>query len=307
MAAYEKSAFASFTGEPLNKLIWLPEGIPKGVVQLTHGMAEHILRYDGLAQALNDAGFVVVGHNHLGHGETAVTKGFFTRKGGWDALISDMHKVRQDTQKEYPGIPYFLLGHSMGSFLARCYLTEHSLGLRGAVLSGTGAFSPAEARIGLLLSRIMILLGRGGRPSKLIDTLAFSSNNKPFSPAKTPFDWLSRDPRQVQAYVDDPLCGFLFTARGYHDLFSGLNRLTRTQDLKTIDKNLSVLFLSGSHDPVGKNGAGMKRVADDFRAAGLSDITVKLYPDARHEVFNELNRQEVYGDLANWLLSKSRA
>ncbi len=304
MAAYEKSDFESFTGEPLNKLIWRPEGIPTGVVQLTHGMAEHILRYDSLAQALNDAGFVVVGHNHLGHGETAVTKGFFARKGGWDALISDMHKVRQDTQKEYPGVPYFLLGHSMGSFLARCYLTEHSLGLRGAVLSGTGAFSPAEARMGLLLSRIMILLGRGGRPSKLIDTLAFSSNNKPFSPAKTPFDWLSRDPRKVQAYVDDPLCGFLFTARGYHDLFSGLNRLTRTQDLKAIDINLSVLFLSGSRDPVGKNGIGMKRVADDFRAAGLSDITVKLYPDARHEVFNELNRQEVYGDLANWLLSK---
>ncbi len=307
MVAHEESTFLSTTGDPLKKLIWHPEGTPKGVVQLTHGMAEHILRYEGLAKALADKGFAIVGHNHLGHGETAVTQGFFAKKGGWGALLDDMHKVRMDTEKEYPGLPYFLLGHSMGSFLVRCYLFEHSRGLRGAVLSGTGAFSPMEARLGLFLSRALILLGRGLSPAKLVDTLAFSANNKPFLPAQTPFDWLSRDKEQVKAYVDDPMCGFLFTAKGYHDLFTGLNLLTKLKSLKAMNKELAVLFLSGSRDPVGKNGAGMKRVADAFHDSGINDITVKLYPEARHEVFNEVNRQEVYGDLVNWLLGKSGA
>ncbi len=305
MAAHEESSFLSTTGDPLTRHIWRPEGAPRGVVQIVHGMAEHIRRYGRLAQTLAQAGFAVVGHNHLGHGESAVLQGHFARKGGWDALLSDINRVRRDTETEYPGLPYFLLGHSMGSFLARCYLFEHSRGLRGVVLSGTGAFSPAEARLGLLLARTLMLLGRGGRPSKLIDTLAFSANNKPFLPAQTPFDWLSRDRDQVLAYVDDPLCGFLFTAKGYHDLFTGLGRLAKPESLKTMNRELAVLFLSGSRDPVGKNGTGMKRVADAFRDAGLHDITVKLYLDARHEVFNEVNRQEVYGDLTNWLLSKS--
>lgn len=304
MAAYEESTFLSITGDPLHKLVWRPDRDPIGVVQLTHGMAEHILRYNGLAEALNDAGFAVVGHNHLGHGETAATKGYFAKRNGWDALLNDMHKVRLDTEKEYPGLPYFLLGHSMGSFLLRCYLFEHSQGLKGTVLSGTGSFSAAEANLGLLLSRFIILLGRGRRPAKLVDTLAFSANNKPFLPAQTHFDWLSRDKEQVKAYVDDPLCGFLFTAKGYHDLFTGLNRLNKAENLQTMSKDLAVLFLAGSRDSVGKNGLGMQRVADAFRDAGMKNITVKLYPEARHEVFNEVNRREVYDDLISWLLDK---
>ncbi len=304
MAAHKAVPFLSTSGDPLVRHIWHAQGAPKGVVQLTHGMAEHIRRYDCLAKSLAEAGYITVGHNHLGHGETAVTQGLFASRDGWDVLLRDVHKVRQDTQKEYPGLPYFLLGHSMGSFLVRCYLFEHSRGLRGAVLSGTGAFSPVEARMGLILSKALILLGRGNRPAKLVDTLAFSANNKPFLPAQTPFDWLSRDKEQVQAYVNDPMCGFLFTAKGYHDLFTGLTRLTRLESLKAMNKEMAVLFLSGSRDPVGKNGTGMQRVADAFRDAGLKDITVKLYPEARHEVFNEVNRKEVYGDLAKWLLSK---
>jgi alpha-beta hydrolase superfamily lysophospholipase len=304
MAAYEESTFLSITGDPLTKLVWRPDGTPKGVVQLAHGMAEHIRRYDSLAKALIGAGFAVVGHNHLGHGETAVIQGYFAKKGGWDALLADMHQVRLDTQKEYPGLPYFLLGHSAGSFLVRCYLFEHCRGLRGAILTGTGAFSKTEVSLGLVLSRMLILLGMGNRPAKLVDTLAFSANNKPFLPAQTPFDWLSRDKEQVQAYARDPMCGFPFTAKGYRDMFSGMKRMADLDSIKAMDKELGVLFLSGSRCSVGKNGAGMQRVADTFRNAGLKDITVKLYPEARHEVFNEVNRQEVYTDLINWLLGK---
>jgi alpha-beta hydrolase superfamily lysophospholipase len=304
MTPYEESTILSTTGDTLIKLVWRPDGTPKGVVQLTHGMAEHIKRYDGLARALNSAGFLAVGHNHLGHGETAVTKGYFAKKGGWDILLNDMHKVRQDTQKEYPGLPYFMLGHSVGSFLVRCYLFSHSQGLRGTVLTGTGAFSKAEIRQGLLLSGLLILLGMGRRPAKLVDTLAFSANNKPFLPAQTPFDWLSRDGEKVKAYANDPMCGFPFTAKGYRDMFTGMKRMADANSMKAMDKGLAVLFLSGSRDPVGKNGLGMQRVVDAFRDAGMKDITVKLYPEARHEVFNELNRQEVYDDLIHWLLGK---
>jgi alpha-beta hydrolase superfamily lysophospholipase len=187
----------------------------------------------------------------------------------------------------------------------RCYLFEHSKGLKGAVLSGTGDFSKAEIRLGLLLSGILILLGRGRRPAKLVDTLAFSANNKPYLPAQTPFDWLNRDQESVQAYARDPMCGFPFTAKGYHDMFTGMKRMADSGSMKDMDKDLPVLFLSGSRDSVGKNGLGMQRAVDAFRDAGMNDITVKLYPEARHEILNEVNKQEVYNDLISWLLSKS--
>lgn len=301
MAACKEIPFPSVTGASCKRLVWQPEAAPRGIVQIVHGMAEHIRRYDGLARALNDAGFIAVGHDLLGHGEQAPVKGCFAPKDGWDALIADIHTVRGETQKEYPSLPYFLLGHSMGSFLTRCYLFEYSHGLKGAVLSGTGDFDAAQVRLGLLLSKAMMLLGLGSRPAKIVDTLAFSANNKPFKPAATPFDWLSRDEKQVDAYIKDPLCGFVFTASGYHDMFTGLMRLTRPESLKAVEPGLSVLFLSGGCDPVGKNGKGVRRAADAFLAAGIRDVTVKLYPGARHEVFNELNREEVYGGLAAWL------
>ncbi len=302
MTAFKKVPFISGTGEPLNRYIWQPEKEIRGILQLTHGMAEHIARYDGLASFLAEKGFLVIGHNHLGHGEEAARQGFFAGKNGWDALLNDMHQVREQTQKEYPGVPYFLLGHSMGSFLARCYLQTRSAGLRGAVISGTGAFAVLQVQLGLILSRLLMLLGRGKYPAKIVDTLAFSSNNKPFAPAQTPFDWLSRDAALVKAYVDDPMCGFVFTAKGYHDLFTGMKRLTRPEGAQ--DKALPMLFLSGERDPVGKSGAGMKMVAEKYKSAGMKDITVRLYPGARHEVFNETNRQEVFDDLAAWLAEK---
>ena len=303
MAGFKKVPFASFTGAALERYVWQPEGKIRGILQLVHGMAEHIARYDSLGSFLAEKGFLVVGHNHLGHGEEATLQGFFAEKNGWDALLADMQKVREDMQKEHPGIPYFLLGHSMGSFLARCYIQNHSQGLQGVILSGTGAFSAVEAQLGLILSKSLILLGLGEKPAKIVDTLAFSSNNKPFAPANTPFDWLSRDAEQVKKYVDDPLCGFVFTACGYHDLFTGLKRLTRPEGVQ--EKALPMLFLSGARDPVGKDGLGVKKVMEKYEQAGVKDITLSLYPDARHELLNETNRQEVFSDLAVWLERKA--
>lgn len=301
MATCISGTFTSSTGQALDKRLWLPEGAPKGIVQLVHGMAEHIDRYDAAAQALCRGGYLVVGHTHLGHGPRAAVRGYFAPADGWDRLLDDIHLLRQETERAYPGVPYFVLGHSMGSFLVRCYLTEHGEGLRGAVLSGTGWFGSGPVKAGLALSGLLCALGQGKRPAPLVNRLAFSANNRAFAPSRTDFDWLSRDTAQVDRYVADPCCGFLFTASGYRDMFRGLERLRDLDRLKRIPKKLPVYFFSGAQDPVGAMGTGVNKVAEEFRQAGLRDVTVKLYPGGRHEMFNETNAEAVYGELLAWL------
>ena len=189
----------------------------------------------------------------------------------------------------------------MGSFLVRCYLTEHGEGLRGAVLSGTGWFGTGPVKAGLALTGLLCALGQGKKPAALVNMLAFGSSNKAFAPSRTDYDWLSRDAAQVDKYVADPHCGFLFTAAGYRDMFRGLDRLRHLDELKKMPKRLPVYFFGGDQDPVGGMGTGVPKVAEQFRQAGLRDVTVKLYPGGRHEMFNETNAQEVCADLLAWL------
>ena len=297
----EAFTFPSVKGQALQARKWIPEGEIQAVVQLVHGMAEHIDRYDGVAEALNARGIMAVGHNHLGHGEGTPLKGYFGDRDGWQALIDDVHVLREKIQSDYPGIPYYILGHSMGSFVVRCYLTEHSEGLTGAILSGTGYYAPSIVNGGLALANLECALGKTRKESPFIDKVGFSSSNKPFAPNRTNFDWLTRDEKEVDKYVADPWCGFLFTSAGYRELFRGLKRLTREEELKSIRSDLPVLFISGEKDPVGAMGEGVRKVADGFRRAGIRNITLRLYPECRHELFNELNRQEVYQDLADWI------
>lgn len=292
-----KGTFSSTTGLRLDYRMWLPEGEPKAVIQLVHGMAEHIDRYDATARALSDAGFAVVGHTHLGHGTGAKLKGWFAEKDGWQHLIDDVHALRQRTQQHHPGVPYILLGHSMGSFITRCYMMQYADGLAGAILSGTGFFPKPVALLGLGVAKLVCLFGGEKKPSKLINGIAFGGSNKLFKPARTDFDWLTRDEAIVDSYVADPYCGFIFTGGGYRDFFSGLNRLTKVQN---VPADLPVLLFSGEKDPVG-SGNGVNKVADQLRAAGVQQVDVKLYPDGRHEMFNELNRQEVWQDVAEWV------
>lgn len=301
MVQMEKGIFRSVTGQRLDRRLWKGEGAPKAVVQLVHGMAEHIDRYDAPARALAEAGYVVVGHTHLGHGPKAEVKGHFGDEHGWANLVADVHTLRTQTQAYFPGVPYFILGHSMGSFVTRCYLIDHGEGLAGAILSGTGYFAPATVKAALAAANLVCLFGGAGKPSPLIDKLAFGSSNKPFAPNRTAFDWLSRAEDEVDRYLADPFCGFLFTGAGYRELFRGLNRLNRLGDLKRMNPDMPVLFFAGDHDPVGSMGKGVKRVADQFRGAGMKHVSVRLYPDGRHEMFNELNRQEVYDDVIAWL------
>ncbi|MBR2570918.1 MAG: lysophospholipase [Clostridia bacterium] len=293
--------FASVTGETLDLKIWQPDGDARAIVQIVHGMAEYIDRYDEVGRYLAENGCLAIGHTHLGHGPRAKTKGYFGERDGWQHLLDDACRAREIAAGRYAGLPVFLLGHSMGSFVARCLLMDHGGMYQGAILSGTGYFAPGKVLGGKAIARLQCLFGQGKKPSPLINQIGFATANRPFAPARTEFDWLSRDPARVDKYAADPYCGHLFTAKGYGDLFDGLNRLNRLDDLKRMPKELPVLFISGASDPVGDMGRGVRTIAAQFRTAGLSDVTVRLYDGARHELFNEINREEVFGDLLSWI------
>ena len=300
----EKILLKSVTGKDLQVYVW-PVDAPKAVVQLVHGMAEHMGRYDRLAQALNQAGYAVVGHDHLGHGPIAKKEelGYFGPKDGWDSLIRDMHGVTEYAKGRFPVLPFALLGHSMGSFAAREYLLRYGGELSACVLSGTGWHPAALASSARCMAALCGALS-WTKPAHFVNKMGFGSYNKAFQPARTPFDWLSRDEKEVDKYVADPLCGFVFTARGFYDMFGGLKALSDLSRLQSMPKDLPVYFLSGAMDPVGTQGKGVETVARQFRDAGMKNVTVKLYEGGRHEMFNEINRDEVTADLIGWLNEK---
>ena len=282
--------------------VWKPDGAPRAIIQIFHGMAEHIDRYDRTACDLARKGYLVAGHNHMGHGpETPEGKlGYFYAEDGWRKIVEDGHAVSEALKERWPGIPLILLGHSMGSFMARDYIMRYPGEPDALILSGTGWYPPALCHAG----RAMARFAPPDKPSPKINEIGFAGNNKPFQPARTPFDWLSRNNAEVDKYVADPLCGFVFTARGFYDMFGGLKALSNLSRLQSMPKALPVYFLSGAMDPVGTQGKGVETVARQFRDAGMQDVTVKLYEGGRHEMFNEINRDEVTADLIGWLNKK---
>lgn len=285
---------------------WLPEGEPRAVVQIVHGVAEYALRYDPLARYLTEHGFLVCGEDHLGHGLTADDGkfGYFGPRNGWDFVVRDVRKLRKLEGEKHPGIPYVMLGHSMGSFLTRTYLIRWPGTVDAAVLSGTGQEAAPLVALGRGMSGMIGSLRGRDYVSDLVYDMSMGSYNKPFRPNQTTGDWLSRDMERVKAFWDDPLCSFRPTVTMFRDMLEGIQFIGRKKNLAKMDKNTPVYFLSGDHDPVGSMGKGVEKVARMFRQAGCRDVTVKLYPDGRHEMFNEINRQEVMDDLLAWLESK---
>ncbi|MGN1002689.1 MAG: lysophospholipase [Oscillospiraceae bacterium] len=284
-----------------------PDGPVRGVVQIAHGIAEHVERYDRFAAFLAENGFVVVANDHLGHGQSMkdpADQGFFAENGGWEVVVGDMRRLCRLTSDEFPGLPYFLFGHSMGSFLSRTFIIRFPELLDGVILSGTGQQLPAVVTGGRLVSSLEIR--RHGRRyvSDRLDKLAFGSYNKAFAPARTPYDWLSRDTEQVDKYAADPLCGFKATAGLFSDMMGGIRFVSDPKNLPRMRKELPVFFLSGDKDPVGDQGKGVLRAYNGFLKAGMKDVTLKLYPGGRHEMLNELNYQEVQQDVLVWLESK---
>ena len=285
---------------------WLPEGCtpPRGVVQLVHGISEHMGRYDPFARFLADRGWAVVGHDHLGHGRTASSPaeyGWFGDRQGWRYVLRDVRALRLLAGREYPDLPYFLMGHSMGSFAVRGYLMVYPGTVDGAVLSGTGQEPAPTVAAGRAIAALACKTHGARSHSRLLDSLSVGRYNRQFAPNRTDADWISRDEGVVNAYLADPLCRFLPTAGMYYDMMCALQYLVRPENLRRLHPDTPIYLFSGDQDPVGARGEGVKKVAAMLRRAGVREITVKLYPGGRHEMLNEINRAEVYQDTLSWL------
>lgn len=286
---------------------WLPEGQPRAVVQIVHGISEYIDRYAPAARFLAEHGFLVVGDDHLGHGRTASGTeeyGFFCEKDGWKTVVGDVRRLRELMGEKYPELPYFILGHSMGSFLTRTYLIDWPGTVTGAIISGTGQEPPAAVEAGHALAGMICRTSGPRTHSKLVERLAFGAYNKQFEPVRTHADWICRDTEIVDAYVADPLCSFMPTAGMFRDMMEGLRYIAKKSNLEKMDPATPILFISGDKDPVGRNGETVKKVVEFFRSAGCGDTQLRLYPGGRHEMLNETNREEVFADILAWLETK---
>ena len=281
---------------------WLPDGPAKAMIMLSHGMAEHSGRYARLAEALCAAGYGLYALDQRGHGRTADegTLGLYAEKDGWNKVVGDLAGLNQHIGQQQPGLPIILLGHSMGSYIAQAYLLHHSASLDGAILSGSNFQPVALYRAAGVIARLeRARQGLRGR-SALIDFLSFGSFNKAFKPNRTAFDWLSRDPLEVDKYINDPLCGFRCTNQLWIDLLGGLQQISKASNLAQIDPGLPMMVMGGECDPVSE-GKRLKSLAHALREAGCQNLQLNIYPQARHEVFNETNRDEVTADVLKWL------
>ena len=299
--------FTSANGStPIHVREWVPDCDINAVVQISHGICEYAGRYAPFARYLASKGFVVVANDHLGHGQSVLSEedlGYFGPLGSWETVVADIEQLRRLTAEKWPESPYFLLGHSMGSFVVRGYCLKYEKGLSGVVLSGTGHFERPVVAAGRAVARLQCAFGGARKPAKLVEKLSSSGYNQGYEDPQTPFDWLSRDREVVVAYIADPYCGFTFMARAYDDMFEGLSRLYPDR-LGAMEKDVPVYLFAGDMDPVGSHGKGVKRVAQELRDAGVQDVTLCLYSGGRHEMFNEINRDEVYADLIAWLDKK---
>lgn len=287
---------------------WCPEEEKvRAVVQLTHGMVEYIDRYDDFARFLSGQGFLVVGHDQLGHGHTAVNEaelGYIEEHDPCGCLVRDMHLLREDVQKAWPGVPYFMLGHSMGSYLLRRYLCEYGKGLAGAVIMGTGFVPPAVAELAQTIARTIALSRGWTYRSALMQKLSIGSgayrqyNLDGTIPENS---WLTRDVEIVKKYYADPFCGYCFTLNGYRALFSAVAYDADPSRMKEIPADLPLLLVSGDRDPVGDMGKGVRTVYEMMRKAGLQ-VEMKLFEGDRHEILNELDRSDVYAYLGAWFV-----
>lgn len=282
---------------------WMPEQTPKAVFQIVHGIAEFAERYDDFANYLTSLGYVVVAEDHMGHGLSigeAGIRGYF--HGGWFHGVADTYRLLQDTMAEFSGLPYVLFGHSMGSFMARTILAKYpDSGIAAAILCGTG-WQPRFA-LPALIKVVELICKKTGtqNPNEQLQKLVFGGYNNKIKHPRTPYDWLTRDEVVVDMYQAHPLCGFTPACGLLRDMLKGIFYIEQPRNLANMKKHLPVLFIAGQDDPVGPYGKGVERAAKEFKKAGMVNVSVKLYPGCRHEILNELNKQEVYEKISRWL------
>lgn len=294
---------SSYRGQPVaGYLFYDPAVQPCALVQISHGMAEYILRYRDFAGYLAARGFVVCGNDHLGHGSTSGKEypdGYFAPRGGRDHVLKDLYTMNQLARQRYPGLPLVLFGHSMGSFFARWFIETYPQAVDAAVICGTAGKNPA-APAALLLTDLLCLFRGPQYRSKLVDKAAFGSYLERFPGAKSPNAWLSAAPDNVVRYDADPKCGFSFTVSAFHELTRVLMHVNSEQWVQRVRKDLPILVIAGADDPVGSYGAGPAQVAQRLQAAGVRDVTLKLYDGLRHEILNEACREEIFAEIEAW-------
>ena len=295
--------YDSLGGGKIHACRWIPNGEIKAVVQIVHGIAEYVERYDDFAEYLNGRGILVVAEDHMGHGKSiceATPIGCFA--GGWHTAVKDTYRLLKNTMEEFAGVPYILFGHSMGSFMARTILARHpNSGIAGAIICGTGWMPGAVIGAGKTVATMICKRSGEQNPSALLQKMMFGGYHKRIEHPRTSCDWLSRDNKIVDAYVADPLCGFVPSAGLVRDMMTGLQYIQDPRNLDAMKKDLPVYFIAGGDDPVGGYGAGVRQAAEEFKKHGMERIDVKIYPLCRHEVLNEINSQEVYDDVISWI------
>lgn len=293
----------------LHGMRWEPEGgSVRAVLQICHGVAEHIARYDAFARYLNGLGIAVVGHDHLGHGLSLPEGGtpvYFGESNTWNTVVDDIYVLHQRIRLWYPDVPLCIMGHSMGSFLTRTYLIRYPGTVKAAIIMGTGWQPKAVIAGGMAVAKAVgAVVGENGT-SDLVTNLAFGAYNKLFAPNRTSCDWLSADEGNVDAYMADPLCGADATVGLFRQMLSGIRFNQKLSNLRQMDPRIPVLFVAGEKDPVGDCGNGVRRTYQEFRRAGVQDCTLKLYPGLRHEILNEkAQQQQIFEDIGQWLTSK---
>lgn len=296
-------SFKSSDGQStIHCIEWAPEGKPTAVLQIVHGMSEYVARYSGLAEYLNTYGILVVGHDHIGHGQSAEPKdwGYFGKENGWLYMIDDVEKHRQIISEKYKDVPYFVMGHSMGSFVTRCFVSKYGQGLSGAIFLGTAGTNPAVGAGSAIVSLLRKLKG-DRHQSGLVTAMAFGSYLKKIENKRTAYDWLSCDESIVDAHVADPACGFTFSLAGYADLFNLIKHMNSGECYKGFPKDIKYLLVAGEADPVGEYGKGPTEVAAKLCEAGCGNVELKLYPKMRHEILNEFGKEEVYEDIRKFM------
>lgn len=287
--------------------IWRPQGQCKAVVQIVHGMAEYAARYAPFAEFLAGNGYLVCADDHLGHGKSVTDEsklGYFTKGKSNDVVLTDIYTLTQKVSEENKGVPYFILGHSMGSFFTRKFITLHGDMLAGAVIMGSG-FQPAAATgTAKFLTRLIALFKGWDYRSKFIDNLAFGSYGKKFRPLRTQFDWLSLNPENVDAYIADPLCGVPFTCSGFYGLFSIVGTACKGKTIKSTPKSLPLYLVAGSDDPVGNYSKGVIKLYDKLGKAGVKDVSMTIYNGGRHEILNDDCAPQVMKDILDFFEEK---
>lgn len=285
---------------------WTPDGEPKAVLQIVHGIAEFVERYDTFASFLAEQGFLVVAEDHMGHGQSINgdgIQGYF--HGGWFHAVADTYHLLTLTKEEYPDLPYILFGHSMGSFMARTILCKYpESGITAAIICGTG-WQPAFA-LPALIKVVDVICKKTGetKPNEQLQGMVFGSYNSKVEHKRTAYDWLTRDSAIVDAYIAHPLCGFTASCGLLREMMKGIHYIEQPRNLALMKKDLPVFFIAGGDDPVGSYGKGIQKSVDAFRKAGMTDVSQRIYPLCRHEILNELNKEEVFADVKEWIANR---